>query len=83
MSQPLGGILDTLNTGKNAVAIISSALVVDKATTSQERYEACVNLFQSIADKTESKVFDLLAAHVANPSRETLKPILDLLFVKK
>jgi len=77
-----GGIWDTVVDGKNAVAIITSLLLVDKAATPQERHEKLTAALASIADKTDSKLIDLLAAHVANPSPATLQPVIDFLLKK-
>lgn len=77
-----GGIWDTVVEGKNAVAIITSLLLVDKAATSQERHEKLTAALASIADKTDSKLIDLIAAHVANPSPATLQPVIDFLLKK-
>lgn len=77
-----GGVWDTVVEGKNAVAILTSLLLVDKATTPQERHEKLTAALASIADKTDSKLIDLLAAHVATPSAATLQPIIDFLLKK-
>lgn len=78
-----GGIWDTVVQGKQAVAIITSLLVLDKSAASEERYEKAVAALNSIAEKTDSKLVDLFAAHVANPSVSTLQPILDFALEKK
>lgn len=77
MGAAQGGIWDTVVEGKNAVAIVTSALVVSKAATSDERYEKFVAFINSVADKTDSKGIDLFAALATNPSKETFKPLLD------
>lgn len=82
MSEPLGGIWDNLVQGKDAVAILTSLLLVDKATDSATRHEKLTAALASIADKTDSKVIDLIAAHVAKPSAGTLQPLIDFLLKK-
>lgn len=77
-----GGIWDTVIEGKNAVAIISGLLLLDKAENSADRHAKATAVFQSIADKTESRLVDLLAAHVATPNAATLQALLDHFLVK-
>lgn len=82
-SEPAGSVWDTVVEGKNAVAIITGLLLVDKAANSQDRHAKTIAVMDSVADKTDSRLVELLAAHVKQPNTITLQALLDFALSKK
>lgn len=84
---PHGGIWQNGKDGLAAASIISSGLLLDRATTSDERLKRWVELWQNISSRTESAMLkdasELFAAIEKNPAcAAPTKRILDQLLKK-